>query len=152
MVNGGVFCYILDQSQLKSSHHKGKIGQVLPTPGPYTSSLSYKESEQRRERAPKLNKLLSLKMANPIHSSVVHLAIQATAVLLLALFCQGSSQEAKALLRWKETLPYQRILDSWAFQAQNQSPCSWRGISCDSQGSVVVINLAYTELQGTECS
>ncbi|MED6211588.1 hypothetical protein PIB30_075198, partial [Stylosanthes scabra] len=88
-------------------------------------------------------------MANTTYSYVVHLVIQATVVLLLALFSQGSSLDATALLRWKETLPYQRILDSWAFQAQNQSPCSWRGISCDSQGSVVVINLAYTELQGT---
>ncbi|QHO04793.1 hypothetical protein HN873_072843 [Arachis hypogaea] len=88
-------------------------------------------------------------MRNPTCCCVVQLVIQAVVVLLLALLCGGSEREAKALLRWKETLPAQPILDSWAFQAQTQSPCSWRGITCDSQGSVVVINLAYTGLTGT---
>ncbi|XP_057737394.1 MDIS1-interacting receptor like kinase 2-like [Arachis stenosperma] len=88
-------------------------------------------------------------MRNPTCCCVVQLVIQAVVVLLLALLCGGSEREAKALLRWKETLPAQPILDSWAFQAQTQSPCSWRGITCDSQGSVVVINLARTGLTGT---
>ncbi|KAK7263873.1 hypothetical protein RJT34_31471 [Clitoria ternatea] len=81
-----------------------------------------------------------------------NLAIPAILVVLLAL-CQGTSglTQAEALLRWKQSLPRQSILDSWIINATatTQSPCSWRGITCDSQGSVTIINLAYTGLSGT---
>ena len=86
---------------------------------------------------------------------VLCLEIQATFVVLLALLFQATSvlREAEALHRWKESLLAQPILDSWVSQALNspnatQSPCSWRGIPCDSQGSVTAINLAYTGLKG----
>ncbi|XP_014493485.1 MDIS1-interacting receptor like kinase 2 [Vigna radiata var. radiata] len=79
-------------------------------------------------------------------------AIPATLVLLLAM-SEGISglTQAEALLRWKQSLPDQPILESWVINstATTQTPCSWRGIACDSQGSVTVINLAYTGLAGT---
>ncbi|MED6107418.1 hypothetical protein PIB30_013775 [Stylosanthes scabra] len=56
--------------------------------------------------------------------------------------------ESEALLKWKQTLPPQPILDSWV-NVNQSSPCSWRGITCDPQGSVTTINLAYTGLSGT---
>ncbi|XP_027356771.1 MDIS1-interacting receptor like kinase 2-like [Abrus precatorius] len=76
-----------------------------------------------------------------------------TLVVLLAL-CQRTSglTQAEALFRWKQSLPKQPILESWVISSSNvttQSPCSWRGITCDSQGSVTIINLAYTGLAGT---
>jgi len=75
-----------------------------------------------------------------------------TLVLLLAL-SEGTSglTQADALLRWKQSLPDQPILGSWVINssATTQTPCSWRGITCDSQGTVTIINLAYTGLAGT---
>ncbi|KAL1324776.1 MDIS1-interacting receptor like kinase 2-like [Arachis ipaensis] len=59
----------------------------------------------------------------------------------------GVASESEALLKWKQSLPPQPILDSWVMN--QTSPCSWRGITCDLQGSVTTINLAYTELSGT---
>ncbi|XP_020214421.1 MDIS1-interacting receptor like kinase 2-like [Cajanus cajan] len=77
------------------------------------------------------------------------LAIQTTFLILLAL-CQATSgqTQAEALLKWKQSLPNQPILDSWVMNSTT-SPCSWRGITCDSQGTVTIINLAYTGLTGT---
>nr|KYP67928.1 putative LRR receptor-like serine/threonine-protein kinase At4g08850 family [Cajanus cajan] len=74
------------------------------------------------------------------------LAIQTTFLILLAL-CQATSgqTQAEALLKWKQSLPNQPILDSWVMNSTT-SPCSWRGITCDSQGTVTIINLAYTGL------
>ncbi|XP_028768316.1 MDIS1-interacting receptor like kinase 2-like [Neltuma alba] len=84
-----------------------------------------------------------------------YLAVQATCVVFLAICVVASGEpETEALLRWKESLPDQPILESWVSPAQNssaaQSPCSWRGITCDnSSGSVIAVNLAYTGLEGT---
>ncbi|KAK7341107.1 hypothetical protein VNO80_24031 [Phaseolus coccineus] len=79
-------------------------------------------------------------------------AIPATLVLLLTM-SEGTSglTQADALLRWKQSLPHQPIMDSWVINstATTQTPCSWRGITCDSQGTVTIINLAYTGLAGT---
>ncbi|CAJ1934271.1 unnamed protein product [Sphenostylis stenocarpa] len=86
------------------------------------------------------------------NTSYACIAIPATLVLLLAL-CEGTSglTQVDALLRWKQNLPQQPILDTWVinYTATAQTPCSWRGITCDSQGSVTIINLAYTGLAGT---
>ncbi|KAI9080621.1 hypothetical protein K1719_037427 [Acacia pycnantha] len=62
--------------------------------------------------------------------------------------------ETEALLRWKQSLPWQPILDSWVSPPQAnssavQTPCSWRGIKCDSKGTVVELNLNNTGLKGT---
>ncbi|XP_057454812.1 MDIS1-interacting receptor like kinase 2-like [Lotus japonicus] len=76
----------------------------------------------------------------------------ALVVLFLLALCHGTSglTQAEALLKWKQSLPEQPILDSWVTNSTaNQSPCSWRGVTCDSQGRVTIINLAYTGLEGT---
>ncbi|KAJ7949525.1 putative Receptor protein kinase [Quillaja saponaria] len=77
-------------------------------------------------------------------------------VILVALckITAESTIESEALLRWKASLPDQPILQSWATAAQSnsstaQSPCGWRGITCDAAGNVTEINLAYTGLRGT---
>ncbi|TKY67994.1 LRR receptor serine/threonine-protein kinase [Spatholobus suberectus] len=91
---------------------------------------------------------------NPMNNYTCYyacLAIPAMLVVLLALcVCEGTSglTQAEALLRWKQSLPDQPIFDSWVINS-TASPCSWRGITCDSQGSVTIINLAYTGLAGT---
>ncbi|XP_061353015.1 MDIS1-interacting receptor like kinase 2-like [Gastrolobium bilobum] len=89
------------------------------------------------------------------HGFYGYLGVATTLVVLLGLF-QGTSglTQAEALLKWKQSLPNQPILNSWVSPTQNnssatQTPCSWRGITCDSQGSVIIINLAYTGLEGT---
>ncbi|KAF7836341.1 MDIS1-interacting receptor like kinase 2-like [Senna tora] len=74
-------------------------------------------------------------------------------VLWLLPLCEATSgltQEAQALLKWKQTLPTQSILDSWLSNSTaSQSPCSWHGITCDSSSSVIELNLSNTSLQGT---
>nr|XP_023917794.1 MDIS1-interacting receptor like kinase 2-like [Quercus suber] len=62
-----------------------------------------------------------------------------------------SKTEIEALLKWKEGLPHQQILQSWVahINATASSPCQWSGILCNDEGSVTEINLAYTELRGT---
>ncbi|KAL5073097.1 hypothetical protein RYX36_012081 [Vicia faba] len=58
----------------------------------------------------------------------------------------------EASLKWKQSLPQQPILDSWIINnsssTSTQIPCSWRGITCDSKGTVTILNLAYAGLQG----
>ncbi|KAH9647743.1 MDIS1-interacting receptor like kinase 2 [Citrus sinensis] len=80
--------------------------------------------------------------------------VAALAVLLC--FCKASSlTETEALLKWKETLVNQSIVQSWVIPASNSSnsttpsPCRWSGIVCNDAGSVTEINLANTGLAGT---
>ncbi|KAL4594550.1 hypothetical protein ACB092_12G026900 [Castanea dentata] len=78
--------------------------------------------------------------------------------VLLALFvllssCKAnprSKTEAEALLRWKESLPDQPTLKSWVAHTNSSasSPCKWRGITCNNEGSITEINLAYAGLRG----
>ncbi|KAF7836336.1 MDIS1-interacting receptor like kinase 2-like [Senna tora] len=87
------------------------------------------------------------------HTISVLLAIPASCLVLWTLFetTSGLTQEAQALLKWKQTLPTQSILDSWLSNstASSQTPCSWHGITCDSSSSVIELNLNSTGLQGT---
>ncbi|KAJ7949542.1 putative Receptor protein kinase [Quillaja saponaria] len=94
-------------------------------------------------------------MANQIinYGAIV---VSAAWMLLIALckITAGSTTETEALLRWKQSLPHQSILQSWVTPATNnssnaQSPCGWRGITCNTAGNVIQINLAYTGLEGT---
>ncbi|CAI8610662.1 unnamed protein product [Vicia faba] len=74
-------------------------------------------------------------------------------MLLLVNLCQETSGliQFEASLKWKQSLPRQPILDSWIINNSSSTstriPCSWRGITCDSKGTVTILNLAYTELQ-----
>ncbi|KAJ7949544.1 putative Receptor protein kinase [Quillaja saponaria] len=79
------------------------------------------------------------------------IAVSAAWMLLIALckIIAGTTTETEALLRWKQSLPHQSILQSWVTPAANnssnaQSPCGWGGIICDTAGNVIEINLAYT--------
>ncbi|XP_077252008.1 inactive leucine-rich repeat receptor-like serine/threonine-protein kinase At1g60630 [Tasmannia lanceolata] len=57
--------------------------------------------------------------------------------------------EAKVLLIWKANLLNQTPLNSWSLHnTTNQSPCNWRGIACNDNGSVTQINLTGVGLQG----
>ncbi|KAJ7949546.1 putative Receptor protein kinase [Quillaja saponaria] len=83
-------------------------------------------------------------------------AVSAAWMLLIALckITAGSTTETESLLRWKQSLPDQSILQSWVTPATNnpsttQRPCGWRGITCDTADNVIEINLAYTGLKGT---
>ncbi|XP_022736186.1 MDIS1-interacting receptor like kinase 2-like [Durio zibethinus] len=78
------------------------------------------------------------------------------ALLVLPSSCNGNSvpnREAKALLKWKESFGNQSIFQSWVTpataNATTQSPCRWRGVTCNNAGNVIAINLAYTGLKGT---
>ncbi|OMO98148.1 hypothetical protein COLO4_14107 [Corchorus olitorius] len=88
-----------------------------------------------------------------------YLSITLLTVLLVLLYssCDANSvpnREVEALLKWKESLANQSIIQSWVTtpaggNATVQSPCKWRGITCNSAGHVIEINLAYTGLRGT---
>ena len=77
--------------------------------------------------------------------------------LLLVKVIEGSSMEAEALLRWKQSLPPQEssILDSWVDESSSHNstflnnPCQWNGIICTNEGHVSEIDLAYSGLRGT---
>ncbi|XP_077250845.1 uncharacterized protein LOC143890157 [Tasmannia lanceolata] len=70
----------------------------------------------------------------------------------LMLSCHSTtaiSVEAEALLGWKASLLNQAPLNSWSLHnATNKSPCNWRGIACNHEGSVTQINLTAVGLQG----
>lgn len=91
-------------------------------------------------------------MSNKNHNHTFPISATLLIFLLLNL-CQETSglTQYEALLKWKQSLPQQPILDSWIINnsTSTQSPCSWRGITCDSKGTVTILNLAYTGLQGT---
>ncbi|XP_038905199.1 MDIS1-interacting receptor like kinase 2-like [Benincasa hispida] len=94
-------------------------------------------------------------MANQ-KKQLLSVSFKTTFLLLLSLFktIEGSSMEAEALLRWKQSLPQQAILDSWVDETSTQNssvlnPCQWKGIICNNEGNVNEIDLAYTGLTGT---
>ncbi|PON60524.1 Tyrosine-protein kinase [Parasponia andersonii] len=82
-------------------------------------------------------------------------------LVLLSPYKANSSteKEVEALLKWKDSLPNQSILDSWVLSdpvhnnsksnTTHPTPCKWYGVSCNEEGSVTGINLAYTGLKGT---
>ncbi|XP_061981251.1 MDIS1-interacting receptor like kinase 2-like [Populus nigra] len=89
--------------------------------------------------------------------SFVSLAILIDWIVLLLFCCKASlasnAAEAEALLRWKDSLGNQSILQSWVAPANANSstlsPCQWRGITCDDAGNVTQINLPNVGLTGT---
>jgi len=89
--------------------------------------------------------------------SFVSLAILIDWIVLLLFCCKASlasnAAEAEALLRWKDSLGNQSILQSWVAPANanssTPSPCQWRGITCDDAGNVTQINLPNVGLTGT---
>ncbi|GAY53701.1 hypothetical protein CUMW_151100 [Citrus unshiu] len=90
-----------------------------------------------------------------VQTKYLSLAYVAALAVLLC-FCKASSlTETEALLKWKETLVNQSIVQSWVIPASNSSnsttpsPCRWSGIVCNDAGSVTEINLANTGLAGT---
>ncbi|OWM63595.1 MDIS1-interacting receptor like kinase 2-like [Punica granatum] len=69
---------------------------------------------------------------------------------------QYQTQEAEALLKWKNSLSLDTgpssygALSSWALSADNgTTPCSWEGIGCNYSGRVASINLTNIGLRGT---
>ncbi|KAL6643116.1 hypothetical protein ACP70R_021297 [Stipagrostis hirtigluma subsp. patula] len=79
-------------------------------------------------------------------------------VLLLSSSPRGADSaqaEAEALVRWKDTLAplpaaAADALGSWSLDgAASSAPCSWRGVSCDFLGRVVVVDVAGAGLAGT---
>ncbi|KAJ9128999.1 hypothetical protein P3X46_034240 [Hevea brasiliensis] len=93
-------------------------------------------------------------MAN--QGNCVSYALFVSWIVLLS-SCKASfalTAEALALLKWKESLGNQSILQSWVLSLEdanssNTNHCEWRGIMCNDAGSVTEINLAYTGLTGT---
>ena len=86
-------------------------------------------------------------------------ALPSLVLLLLLLSCNaaGASQsEASALLQWKSSLFRSEALHSWSLDSRSNcsnqqnfpSPCSWTGVACDVEGSVVEISLPNMGLQG----
>ncbi|KAL8137157.1 hypothetical protein V2J09_003158 [Rumex salicifolius] len=62
------------------------------------------------------------------------------------------NQEAKALIQWKTSLHSQNqsFLSSWTLSTTTkQTPCHWLGVGCDTNGSVVRLNLTNVGLTGT---
>ncbi|KAM7495669.1 hypothetical protein LguiB_030278 [Lonicera macranthoides] len=61
--------------------------------------------------------------------------------------CYSIDVQSQALLTWKNTLTSSTdALKSW--NSSGQSPCSWFGIHCNSNGDVLKISLKSVDLQG----
>ncbi|KAI3833424.1 hypothetical protein MKX03_019919 [Papaver bracteatum] len=62
-------------------------------------------------------------------------------------------EEIESLLKWKSTLgnQTQSFFGSWrrSSTANTTNPCKWHGVSCNNEGSVTVLNLTSSNLQGT---
>ena len=85
-------------------------------------------------------------------SKDISLALLVACLFVLLSSCKAIPKaEAEALLKWKKSLPDQPILNSWVAHINSTalSPCKWRGIACNDEGSVTEINLSYTGLKGT---
>ncbi|CAK9154254.1 unnamed protein product [Ilex paraguariensis] len=72
----------------------------------------------------------------------------------------ASAREATSLLKWKASLQNSSCLTSWTIspnKASNSSshpnpsasPCTWFGVSCNNNRSIVRLNLTTSSLQGT---
>ncbi|XP_076897818.1 uncharacterized protein LOC143551230 [Bidens hawaiensis] len=80
-------------------------------------------------------------------------------LLICAVCCtlnaSGSSDEVNALLKWKATLHSQNasiLLPSWTRNVSAKiivSPCNWYGISCNVNGSINMLRLSSSGLNGT---
>ncbi|XP_039137700.1 probable leucine-rich repeat receptor-like protein kinase At1g35710 [Dioscorea cayenensis subsp. rotundata] len=64
-----------------------------------------------------------------------------------ALKCK-SLTEAKALIRWKSSLFNPECLSSWSLN-NSTNHCHWFGITCNSAGSIIELNLTNCNLNGT---
>nr|QAS62461.1 LRR receptor-like serine/threonine-protein kinase [Sedum alfredii] len=89
------------------------------------------------------------------HSISQHLLL--TCLLLLCSNFHPSSSsaetltEAQALFQWKEmNIANKSLLQTWQMvNGTSTSPCQWRGIACNPQGSVTNITLSYLDIYGT---
>ncbi|KAJ6695682.1 LEUCINE RICH REPEAT FAMILY PROTEIN EXPRESSED [Salix koriyanagi] len=88
--------------------------------------------------------------------SCVSLQLLIEWIVLFLFFSEASlasNTEAEALLKWKDSLGNQSILQSWVApensSSRTLSPCLWRGITCDNAGNVTQINLPNVGLTGT---
>ncbi|CBI37167.3 unnamed protein product, partial [Vitis vinifera] len=70
-------------------------------------------------------------------------------VLLPLKVTSSSTTEAEALIKWKNSLISSSLLNSSWSLTNTGNLCNWTGIACDTTGSVTVINLSETELEGT---
>ncbi|KAF6140638.1 hypothetical protein GIB67_013931 [Kingdonia uniflora] len=74
-------------------------------------------------------------------------------VLLLNSLANGNSYQTETytLLKWKSSLLNQTTpkLPSWILENSTSSHCEWLGISCNRDGSVIVMNLTGLGLKGT---
>ncbi|KAK2967350.1 hypothetical protein RJ640_027877 [Escallonia rubra] len=64
----------------------------------------------------------------------------------------ASSEEVGALLKWKASLENTSRLTLWSLSnnANNSStPCTWYGVSCNADGSVIGLNLTSSGVTGT---
>ncbi|XP_058094739.1 MDIS1-interacting receptor like kinase 2-like [Magnolia sinica] len=67
----------------------------------------------------------------------------------------AESQEAEALLKWKDSLLQTQALHSWSLLPKANastpiasSPCNWTGIKCNDAGSIIEINIPNAILTG----
>lgn len=111
------------------------------------------------------NKSLSNDLPKFLFSLVILVLALATFPPIAASAAREGGQEAHALLKWKASLHYPTLspLFSWKLipplksthfpppsrHLNESSACTWAGISCDSSGSIIHINLAKCGLNGT---
>eukprot|EP00261_Vitis_vinifera_P035165 XP_019076408.1 PREDICTED: probable leucine-rich repeat receptor-like protein kinase At1g35710 isoform X2 [Vitis vinifera] len=84
-----------------------------------------------------------------IHSAPLFLIHILSLALLPLKITTSPTTEAEALIKWKNSLISSSPLNSSWSLTNIGNLCNWTGIACDTTGSVTVINLSETELEGT---
>uniref|UniRef100_A0A2N9ENA2 non-specific serine/threonine protein kinase n=1 Tax=Fagus sylvatica TaxID=28930 RepID=A0A2N9ENA2_FAGSY len=90
------------------------------------------------------------------HISFVLIALLVSSPIVVA-SASTSTKEADALITWKASLQKEASqLSSWTLIPNSStnlnsstSPCTWFGISCNTAGSVIGINLSHSSLSGS---
>ncbi|KFK32108.1 hypothetical protein AALP_AA6G199700 [Arabis alpina] len=96
---------------------------------------------------------MKFKISCPQEMSYDHFGLIKFLTLLISFYMATSvsaSDEAKALVIWKSSFKNQKLttpLSSWTNTNTNSLCTSWFGVSCNSQGSIVRLNLTNTGIE-----
>ena len=88
-------------------------------------------------------------MAIPRNPDLVLVLFYVLVISLLPLNISPTPiDEAKALVKWKESLYNTSSLNSWSLNNLNYL-CNWKGITCNTAGTVSDLDVASEGLKGT---
>ena len=125
------------------TQHGAELSLFSPTPAPGHSSLSLFVLSRFHWWES------GIKSMAMIHSAPLFLIHILSLALLPLKITTSPTTEAEALIKWKNSLISSSPLNSSWSLTNIGNLCNWTGIACHSTGSISVINLSETQLEGT---